>query len=88
MSDIEKRGFTEEIRKQEFEDKMKLISIKYNRWFSNRVNEHSNEKPDKLENYFRIYYNSEGAIQLHIKAGLPIDIELDCRSTFRDIFMG
>jgi hypothetical protein len=72
-------------RKQEFEEKLGLIEIKYDRWFSGRINPFTGDA-DHVQNYFRYIENNEGDIKLYLKDGLPIEIGKDCRQAFSATF--
>jgi hypothetical protein len=72
-------------KKLAFEEKLQEIDAKYLKWFSSRVNAFS-DGPDKLSNYYRYFYNSEGEIQLYLKEGLPLEIGKDCRNAFKAVF--
>jgi len=70
---------------QQLKEDLKTVEITYGRWLNSRINFQTGEMPDKLDNYFRYFYNSDG-IQFYVKDGLPIDIRNACISAFRNIF--
>ncbi|MBE9602294.1 hypothetical protein [Pedobacter sp. MC2016-24] len=72
-------------RTKDLEDALNGVEVTYARWLGNRVNIHTGEKPDRLGNYFRCFYNETG-IQFYVKDGLPTDITNACWSAFRSIF--
>lgn len=72
-------------KKLAFEEKMQEIDSKYSRWFNSRTSAFS-DGPDKLNNYYRYFYNAEGEIQLYLKEGLPLEIGKDCRNAFKAAF--
>lgn len=72
-------------KKLAFEEKIQEIDTKYSRWFNSRVSKFS-DGPDKLNNYYRYFYNAEGEIQLYLKEGLPLEIGKDCRNAFKAVF--
>jgi hypothetical protein len=70
---------------KQLEDDLKNVEVTYARWLNNRINSRTGEMPDKLDNYFRYFYNNTG-IHFYIKDGLPIDMRNACMSVFRNIF--
>lgn len=88
MSDITKELHqgADEKKRLEFEEKLKQIALKYDRWFSGHTNKDTGDKPDKIQNYFRYFQNHEGLTQLYIKDGMPIEVDLDCREAFKATF--
>lgn len=72
-------------KKQQFAEQLENIDAKYQIWFSNRIHPFTGEK-DTIQNYFRYFTTSTGQVQLHLKDGLPIEINKDCRLAFENIF--
>lgn len=71
---------------KDLEDALNGVEVTYSRWLINRENIHTGEKPDRLGNYFRYFYDENG-IQFYVKDSLPIDIKNACWSAFRGIFV-
>lgn len=72
-------------KKQQFEEQLVIINLKYNRWFGERTHPFTGET-DTINNYFRFFDNTSGVPQLHLKDGLPLEIGKDCRLAFDAIF--
>ncbi|RZM27230.1 MAG: hypothetical protein EOO88_14145 [Pedobacter sp.] len=70
---------------QDLENALEGVEVTYALWLNNRKNTQTGEKPDKLSNYFRYFYNEKG-MQFYVKDELPREIKNACWSAYRAIF--
>ena len=62
------------------------IQFKHSNWFQDRLNQITNEVPDKIYNHYRYYYDGNHEIALFLNDELPLEIRSECINEFNSIF--
>ncbi|MDQ8052157.1 MAG: hypothetical protein REI78_03985 [Pedobacter sp.] len=87
MEDLWKamRSDEENKRDEQFKLKLKAIEEKYEYWFSQREDKLSQEKPDRLHNYW-VSYNDGNSFHFKLEDELPLMIRQECLEAFNDVY--